>query len=71
MHRLISMDTSGLDALKQLRRTLQRQDVALVLANVNAQPLGLIRRSGFERELGAEQIVPSVADALAGTATSA
>ena len=64
MHRLISMDTSGIDALQQLHRTLTRQGVALVLANVNAQPLGLMRRSGFEAELGAEQIVPTVAEAV-------
>jgi sulfate permease, SulP family len=63
MQRLVSMDTSGLDALEQLHRTLQRQQVALVLANVNEQPLSLMRRAGFEAALGAEHIVPSVADA--------
>jgi SulP family sulfate permease len=62
MHRMISMDTSGLDALRQLHRTLKRQEIALVLANVNEQPLSLIRRSGFESELGAEQIVPTLKD---------
>ncbi|EHR70364.1 sulfate permease-like transporter, MFS superfamily [Burkholderiales bacterium JOSHI_001] len=71
MHRMISMDTSGLDALEHLHRMLQRQDTALVLANVNPQPLGLIRRSGFEATLGAEQIVPSVVDALQGRASGA
>jgi len=70
MHRLISMDTSGLDALQQLHSTLGRQGTALVLANVNAQPLGLIRRSGFEAELGAEHIVPSVDDAMTGAAAA-
>jgi len=65
MHRLISMDTSGIDAMEQLHRTLQRQGIALVLANVNEQPLSLIRRSGFEHRLGAEQIVPTVAAAFA------
>jgi len=60
MHRLISMDTSGLDALRQLHRVLQRRSVALVLANVNEQPLSLIRRSGFEAVLGAENIVPNL-----------
>jgi SulP family sulfate permease len=60
MHRLISMDTSGLDALQQLHRTLQGRGIALVLANVNEQPLSLIRRSGFEEVLGPEQIVPTV-----------
>jgi SulP family sulfate permease len=61
MHRLISMDTSGIDALQQLYRTLTRSGIALVLANVNEQPLGLIHRSGFADEIGAEQIVPTVA----------
>jgi SulP family sulfate permease len=64
MHRLISMDTSGLDALRQMHRALQRRGIALVLANVNEQPLSLIRRSGFEAVLGAEQIVPSMAEAV-------
>ncbi len=68
MNRLISIDTSGIDALQQLHRTLARQDTALVLANVNPQPLGLIRRSGFEAELGAEHIVPSVDAAVSGVA---
>jgi len=65
MHRLISLDTSGLDALGQLHAAMKRRDIALVLANVNEQPLGLMRRSGFEAVLGAENIVPTVADALA------
>jgi SulP family sulfate permease len=68
MHRLISMDTSGIDALQQLHRTLRRQDVGLVLANVNPQPMGLIRRSGFEAELGADHIVPTVDAAVQGAA---
>ena len=38
---------------------------ALVLANVNEQPLSLIHRSGFEAMLGADAIVPSVAEAAA------
>jgi len=71
MHRLISMDTSGLDALQQLHATLQRQQVALVLANVNPQPLGLMRRAGFEAALGAEHIVPTLAEALADAPVAA
>jgi len=64
MHRMVLLDTSGLDALRQLHRTLSRQQMALVLANVNEQPLSLIRRSGFEAELGPEHIVPTVAAAF-------
>jgi SulP family sulfate permease len=64
MHRLISMDTSGLEALQQLHRTLKRREIGLVLANVNEQPLSLIRRSGFEAVIGADAIVPNVAEAV-------
>jgi sulfate permease, SulP family len=64
MHRLISMDTSGLEALQQLHRLLERRGIALVLANVNEQPLSLMRRSGFEAVIGADNIVPNVAEAV-------
>jgi SulP family sulfate permease len=66
MHRLISMDTSGLDALSHLHKDLKKRQVALVLANVNEQPLSLMRRSGFAAELGEESIVPTVASAFEG-----
>ena len=65
MQRLVSIDTSGLDALEQMWRSLQRQQVVLVLAHVNPQPLSLIRRGGFEALLGTDNIVGSVGDALA------
>lgn len=64
MHKMVSMDSSGLDALQQLFRALQRQEIGLVFANVNEQPLSLMRRSGFEALIGADAIVPTVAEAL-------
>jgi SulP family sulfate permease len=62
MHRMVLLDTSGLDALVHLHRDLQRASIALVLANVNEQPLSLMRRSGFVEMLGADNIVPTVDD---------
>ena len=64
MHRLISLDNSGLDALQQLHRILKKQGIGLVLANVNEEPLRLIRRSGFDAVLGDDAIVPTVAGAF-------
>ena len=58
MHRLVAIDTSGLEALRQLHQALQRRGTALVLTAVNEQPLSLIRRSGFQEELGADRILP-------------
>ncbi len=63
MQRLVLMDSSGLDALQQMHRTLQRSGIALVLANVNEQPLALMRSTGFEAVLGSEHIVPTLAEA--------
>jgi SulP family sulfate permease len=47
MHQLISVDTSGVDALGQLRRILDRAGVLLIMADINEQPRSLMWRSGF------------------------
>ena len=62
LHRLVQLDTSGLEALRHLHQQLQRQGVALLLAEVNEQPLGLMRRAGFATELGDTQFLPKIAD---------
>lgn len=68
MHQLIALDTSGLDALGQLLRTLQRRGIALLLADVNEQPRSLMQRSGFDALLDDGAIVPTLADAFARAA---
>ncbi len=62
-HRLISLDTSGLDALRQLHRHLTRQGVRLVVCELDDEPMALIRSSGFAATLGEGNIVPTMADA--------
>jgi sulfate permease, SulP family len=59
-HRLISIDTSGLDALRQLHRVLARAGVKLVLCELNDEPLTLIRDSGFAATLGSDAIAPTL-----------
>ena len=63
-HRLISMDTSGLDALEQLHRTLERQGVRMILCDWTEQPRGLVQRSGFEEVVGAANLCPDLATAI-------
>ena len=60
MHRLVQMDTTGMEALRELHRALAKRDVGLVLVQVNVQPLDLLRRSGLAAELGEG----GIADAL-------
>ena len=64
MHRLISIDTTGLDALEQLHRDLHRRGVRLMLCDLNEQPLGLMHRSGFLATLGEANVARTLDDAL-------
>ena len=61
MHRLISLDNTGLDALEHLHGSLQRAGVRLVLVQPNEQPLAQMARSGLTHALGPGGIVGSVA----------
>ncbi|MEO7150888.1 MAG: SulP family inorganic anion transporter [Burkholderiaceae bacterium] len=65
MHRMVSMDNSGLAALQQLAWRLSRMQVRLLLADLNEQPGDLIRRSGFAQTLGPANLAPDLAQALA------
>lgn len=64
MHRLIAMDTSGLDALEQLQRELSRRGITLWIAEANEQPRSLMQRSGFTVHLGERAFAPTLAEAL-------
>ena len=68
MHRLISIDTSGLDALLQLHRILARRGVRLMLCDLNEQPRSLIRRAEFDAVIGVENVTDDLPTALAALA---
>jgi SulP family sulfate permease len=65
LHRLVLMDTSGLSALEQLHRSLVRKGMRLVLCRVNDQPWSLMKRAGFDRELGQHNMTADLSAALA------
>jgi SulP family sulfate permease len=56
MQLLVSMDSSGLDALAQLQRALARQGRRLTLCGFNPQPASLIKRGGLALALGEDGI---------------
>jgi SulP family sulfate permease len=53
-----TLDTTGLEAVRHLRRAWARHGVTLRLENLGEQPLGLVRRSGFANELLATELAP-------------
>ena len=68
LHRLVLMDSSGLDALQQLQRSLSRKGIRLVMCRLNEQPLELVTRAGFEQVLGEQNLTPDLASALRAAA---
>jgi SulP family sulfate permease len=54
MHQLINIDTSGIDALKALNKSLNKHGGQLLVCCANSQPSSLMVRSGFIDEIGAE-----------------
>ena len=48
---LISLDTTGLDALEQLHKAVHKRGGHLGMVGLHAQPRSLIERSGFAQHL--------------------
>lgn len=65
MHRLIWIDASGIDALTQLHRRLQRGGATLWLCELHDEPGEMVERSGLAALLGPGRVLPTLQDALA------
>ena len=65
LHKVINVDTTGLDTLDVLRKTLARRGSTLVLCDVNRQPLSLMQRSGYLAKLGEGNLQPHLPAAIA------
>ena len=64
MTKTVSLDTTGLDLLQTLQRSLEKRGAQLILCGLNAQPASLVERSGFDAALGTHGISHSLTDAL-------
>lgn len=65
MHQVISLDTTGLEALEGLLHSLRLGKGRLIIAAATEQPLSLMQRSGFIGKLGPDSVYPDLAAALA------
>jgi SulP family sulfate permease len=70
MHKVINIDTTGLDTLESLHETLERRGGRLILVDLNEQPRSLLERSGFIDVLGRENVFEDLDLALSSLATS-
>ncbi|GKB77100.1 sulfate transporter 1.3, partial [Tanacetum coccineum] len=58
------IDTSGIHALEELHKSLQKRDVQLILANPGQVVLDKLYASGFPDLIGENKIFLTVADAV-------
>ncbi len=68
MHKVINIDTTGLDALEALLKALQARGGRLILADLNEQPKSLLQRSRFLDDLGRENVFDDFDAALRSAA---
>ncbi len=64
LHHVINVDTTGLETLETLRKSLARHGATLILCDLNQQPASLIARAGFTDTLGVANLLPNLAAAL-------
>ena len=64
MSKVINIDTTAMDALENVRARVVREGGLMLVAGANAQPLSLMRRSGFVKRLGEDNLRDSLEDAL-------
>lgn len=64
MHQLINIDTSGIDALKALNKSLKKLGSTLIVCAANTQPASLMARSGFIDEIGEENCLNDLPSAF-------
>ena len=59
-----AIDTSALNALSEILETCKKHDITLVLSHVNEQPLKMMKKAGFDVEVGQENFCPNIDAAL-------
>ena len=69
MHKVINIDTTGLDALEALHETITRRGGRLMLVDLNEQPMSLLRRSGVLADIGPENVFRTLPEALSAAGT--
>jgi SulP family sulfate permease len=67
---VIYIDSSGADTLNDLARSCRKNGVCLRVSGLSHQPLDIAQRSGFVSLVGAEQLHPDLASALAAAQTA-
>lgn len=64
LRNMTAIDATGLGAIRDLADTVHASGRSLLLCGAREQPAKLMHQAEFERHVGAENICPSIADAI-------
>ena len=64
MRSVPAMDATALNSLKKLNGRCRKAHVTMILSHVNEQPMSVMTKSGFDREIGHDNICASIDAAL-------
>ena len=64
LRNMTAIDATGIASLEELAITLQQSGRAMLVCGARPQPEALMRESGFERHIGAENICANIDDAI-------
>ena len=64
MRSVPAMDATALNSLKKLNGRCRKAHVTMILSHVNEQPMSVMAKSGFDREIGHDNICASIDAAL-------
>ena len=65
MRNVPSLDATAMEALYAILNDCRKNNISLILSHTNEQPLAVMKKSGFYDELGAENFVANIDEALA------
>ena len=58
------MDETALNSLMKLNARCRKASITMILSHVNEQPLSVMEKAGFDKEIGRENIAPRIDDAI-------
>lgn len=64
MRNVPALDSTAMRALNEIYSTCKKSGLQLVLSHTNEQPLSVMKKAGFYDELGKENFLPNIDDAL-------
>ena len=65
MRNVPSLDATAMESLYAIYNDCKKNNLTLVLSHTNEQPLSVMKKAGFYDELGSENFLPNIDEALA------